>query len=687
MGLNAAEPRNHRGRMLAEFCEERHLFIANTFFKKKLHRRWTWMNDALGLKKEIDHVLVRNIHDVRDVGVLSSVNTGSDHRLVRCTLHLTQTRRITRPYRGTAVLDKRLLQTFARTQLQSSPLHGDVNEDYVTLTRIINSSTDHATSLQPLPPRVSERTRQLFQLRRVLQYGEKSKFQAVEYAEICKLVRKSLKEDLRTRHLAIFCKAVQSGQFRGGRKELVYARRPRTLLCLTTNRTSSSCSDPLTETMKTVKSFYDNLYHSSHGPQQPPSGPICIRLSPREVEEALKNRKTRSSPGSDRVLSSSLRPLCTILANPVCSFINKIFETKVVPDKLAFAEMILLYKSGDPTNVANYRPISLLSTIYKVITKALNTRLEKAANDLAILPQEQAGFRKRFSTVHHIHTLNMLLEKSHGFNIPAYAIFIDFKKAFDTVELPAVWQALESFDVDDNLIKAIQPLYANGSAAVKIEEYQTELNIQRGVRQGDPLSPLLFTITLQYALNTIDFRNRGFRIDGKRLPFPAYADDIVLLSNDRNELENMALDLSKASEQIGLTINFEKTKWMKLNNTIDIEEELIEGQTIERVREYVYLGQVISQPRNQLKEIRRRIQAGRSIFFRHRMFLKSRSVALDLKRKFVNTCILPAVLYGCETWTWTKETALTPPVSTATLRMCNAWCTPHRPCERKAERD
>ncbi|EYB87331.1 hypothetical protein Y032_0265g664 [Ancylostoma ceylanicum] len=70
-------------------------------------------------------------------------------------------------------------------------------------------------------------------------------------------------------------------------------------------------------------------------------------------------------------------------------------------------------------------------------------------------------------------------------------------------------------------------------------------------------------------------------------PYPT-SDDIVLLSNDRHELRNMALDRAKASKQIGLTINFEKTKWMKLNNTTDVEEELIDikGQTIERVYEY-----------------------------------------------------------------------------------------------------
>ncbi|KIH61460.1 hypothetical protein ANCDUO_08265 [Ancylostoma duodenale] len=94
IGTNAAAPRNCRGQILAEFCEERKLFLANSFFKKKKQERWTWRNDALGLKKEIDYALVRSLKGVTDVGVLTSVNVGSDHRMLRCILRLN---RIARP--------------------------------------------------------------------------------------------------------------------------------------------------------------------------------------------------------------------------------------------------------------------------------------------------------------------------------------------------------------------------------------------------------------------------------------------------------------------------------------------------------------------------------------------------------------------------------------------------------------
>ncbi|KAK6035535.1 hypothetical protein COOONC_26960, partial [Cooperia oncophora] len=88
IGNNSSGARNHRGQMLADFCEERKLFLANSFFKKRLDDRWTWRNDALGLKKEIDYVLLRSMKGVVDVGVLTSVNTGSDHRMLRCKIRL-----------------------------------------------------------------------------------------------------------------------------------------------------------------------------------------------------------------------------------------------------------------------------------------------------------------------------------------------------------------------------------------------------------------------------------------------------------------------------------------------------------------------------------------------------------------------------------------------------------------------
>ncbi|VDL62737.1 unnamed protein product [Nippostrongylus brasiliensis] len=198
---------------------------------------------------------------------------------------------------------------------------------------------------------------------------------------------------------------------------------------------------------------------------------------------------------------------------------------------------------------------------------------------------------------------------------------------------------------------------------IKVGDRMAKLDIQRGARQGDTLSPLLFILTLQHVLNNTHFSNRGIEVNGKLLSYMAYADDIALLARTSEELQTMGADLMTESQKVGLNIIFDKTKWMRVRNnrrhSEDDSEEQVElnGNRIQGVNEYVYLGQLITTPRNQLKEIRRRMQAGRAIYFKHRKFLCSSSVAISLKRKLINTCILPAVIHGCETWAWTKEMA------------------------------
>ncbi|RCN29871.1 hypothetical protein ANCCAN_24372 [Ancylostoma caninum] len=99
--------------------------------------------------------------------------------------------------------------------------------------------------------------------------------------------------------------------------------------------------------------------------------------------------------------------------------------------------------------MTNYRPISLLSTIYKVMTKVLCRRLEKIIDETYLFPPEQAEFRKKFSTVDHIHALSITLEKSYKYSVDTYLLFVDFTKAFNRVELSPIWQALKSFEIEE----------------------------------------------------------------------------------------------------------------------------------------------------------------------------------------------------------------------------------------------
>uniref|UniRef100_A0A914Q3X7 Reverse transcriptase domain-containing protein n=1 Tax=Panagrolaimus davidi TaxID=227884 RepID=A0A914Q3X7_9BILA len=125
-----------------------------------------------------------------------------------------------------------------------------------------------------------------------------------------------------------------------------------------------------------------------------------------------------------------------------------LLEEDNMPPELLHAKTILLYKKGNRLDIGNYRPISLLPVLYKILTRVITDRVSTAAENAHALPPEQAGFRRTYSTVDHIHSLNQLFEKSREFNMPLYVVFIDFKKAFDSIELQSIWEALQSYGID-----------------------------------------------------------------------------------------------------------------------------------------------------------------------------------------------------------------------------------------------
>ncbi|VDM41115.1 unnamed protein product [Toxocara canis] len=105
-------------------------------------------------------------------------------------------------------------------------------------------------------------------------------------------------------------------------------------------------------------------------------------------------------------------------------------------------------KKGDPENLSNYRPITLLSQIYKTFSRVVLNRITK---DLDMMSREQAGFRRGYSTVDHTHAVRQLVEKCNEFQIPLCLAFVDYKKAFDSEERNAVLNALDKCGVNPQL--------------------------------------------------------------------------------------------------------------------------------------------------------------------------------------------------------------------------------------------
>ena len=149
-------------------------------------------------------------------------------------------------------------------------------------------------------------------------------------------------------------------------------------------------------------------------------------------------------------------------------------------------------------NVSNYRPICSLPTLYKLFSTILYGRLYPR------LDQEQAeyhaGFRKTYWTTDNLATYRLFEQKCHEWCIKMWTATVDFTKAFDSISHKSIWEALKSCNVAHEYIILLRKIYRDQKASVQTDEESNIFDIQKGSKQGDPMSSLLFNTVLQYSL-------------------------------------------------------------------------------------------------------------------------------------------------------------------------------------------
>ena len=177
--------------------------------------------------------------------------------------------------------------------------------------------------------------------------------------------------------------------------------------------------------------------------------------------------------------------------------------------------------------------------------------------------------------------------------------------------------------------------------------------IGKGVRQGCILSPCLFNLYAEYITRNagLDEAQAGIKTAGRNINNLRYADDTTLMAGSEEELKSLLMKVKEESEKAGLKLNIEKCKIMASGPITSWQRD---EETIETVRDFIFLASKITADGNSSHEINRHLLLRRKAMTNLDSILKSRDITLPTKVHIVKTMVFPAVLYGCESWTIKK---------------------------------
>uniref|UniRef100_A0A670JU33 Reverse transcriptase domain-containing protein n=1 Tax=Podarcis muralis TaxID=64176 RepID=A0A670JU33_PODMU len=223
-----------------------------------------------------------------------------------------------------------------------------------------------------------------------------------------------------------------------------------------------------------------------------------------EIEKVIKELKRGKAPGPDGFTASYYKEMKAILLPPLKEVINNILKEKEIPETWKEAFITLIPKQdADLLQVKNYRPISLLNLDYKIFTGILANRMKNILLDY--IHGDQSGFlpgRQMKDNIRNI--INIIEYLSAKSDKQAILVFVDAEKAFDNTNWDFLLKHLEYMEVGTEFLNGIRAIYTQQKAKLIINNVVSEeIKIEKGTRQGCPLSPLLFITVLEVLLNSL----------------------------------------------------------------------------------------------------------------------------------------------------------------------------------------
>ncbi|KAJ8711765.1 hypothetical protein PYW08_008719 [Mythimna loreyi] len=382
--------------------------------------------------------------------------------------------------------------------------------------------------------------------------------------------------------------------------------------------------------------------------RQPAVGTL-VRISAREIAAVVRGMKRGKSPGHDFLSIEHLQNAGVHLPRVLALFFNLCFSHTYLPHDLMKTLVVPIIKNrtGDASDINNYRPISLATVISKVLDSVLDTQLHKHMS----LHDAQFGFRTGLSTEHAVLCLKHTVRYYTDRKTPVYTCFLDMSKAFDMVAYGVLWKKLyDETTLPGELVELFKYWYAHQTNMVKwAGSLSDPYRLECGVRQGGLTSPKLFCLYVDQLIRELSGTMVGCSIDGTFVNNISYADDMVLLAPSISALRRLVSVCERYAEAQGLRYNSKKSECLLFKagtKNYAVPPITLVGTALEWVTSFKYLGHWVTatQTDNNDMERERRALSVRSNMLIRRFAKCSRDVKNTLFRAYCQS------FYTCSLW-------------------------------------
>ena len=368
-----------------------------------------------------------------------------------------------------------------------------------------------------------------------------------------------------------------------------------------------------------------------------------------EVSAAIRSLKTDKAPGPDGAITELFKSLDTQNIASLTQCLNFMWEAKHVPDDFAAAQVASVYKKGNHDNPENYRPISLLNTTYKLCAYMLKTRIAESIDSQ--IWNTQFGFRKGKSTAEALFCVRRLTDVVEQGHESLFLIFLDWEKAFDKIDHEKMFHSLERLSIPVELLDAIKSLYRMPLFQVTHGSQKSKWFKQRtGIRQGCPLSPYLFILTMHVMFSDVKDRFNDPRLQktfqGINFQDLLYADDTFIVARSRKSANDYLNLIEEDSAYLHLKLNHSKCCYIAYNCHGVLRFR--NGERMKCAEETTYLGASITKIVDPKNEIRKRISATMAVLKKLDIFWLRANCNKKWKLLVYNSVIVSKLLYGLE---------------------------------------